>query len=136
MVASGLSVSAAGVEAYQKLKLKKDFTYIIYTISEDFSEIVVEKTSTSGDYDDFLADLPEDGARHAVYYLEFEKGGAGKQAKIISIAWSPDGAKIKQKMILASSNEELQRVLTGVGVEIQATDISEVSYEAVVDKAS
>ena len=54
---------------------------------------------------------------------------------VINLYWSltirsPDNAKIKQKMLFASSRDALKRSLTGVGVEIQGSDYSEVSREA------
>ena len=42
---------------------------------------------------------------------------------------APDTAKIKQKMLFASSKEALRRSLVGIATEIQATDVSEVSHE-------
>lgn len=42
---------------------------------------------------------------------------------------SPDSAKIKDKMVTASSREALRRSLQGIAIEIQGTDISEVAYE-------
>lgn len=43
---------------------------------------------------------------------------------------SPDDAKIKQKMLFASSKEALRRSLVGIAVEIQGTEFSEVAYES------
>jgi cofilin len=42
---------------------------------------------------------------------------------------SPDGAKIKDKMVAASSREAIRRSLVGIAIEIQGTDNSEVAYE-------
>lgn len=42
---------------------------------------------------------------------------------------APDNAKIKQKMLFASSKDALRKALVGIAVEIQGTDASEVSYE-------
>ena len=42
---------------------------------------------------------------------------------------SPDNAKIKDKMVTASSREPLRRSLDGIAAEIQGTDLSEVAYE-------
>jgi cofilin len=39
-------------------------------------------------------------------------------------------------MIYASSKESIKRAFNGIGVEIQGTDKSEVSYDAVLDKVS
>jgi hypothetical protein len=43
---------------------------------------------------------------------------------------SPDDAKIKNKMLFASSKDALRRALVGIAVEIQGTDSSEVAYES------
>ena len=42
---------------------------------------------------------------------------------------SPDGSKIKQKMVYASSKDALRRSLQGIAFEVQGTDLEEVSYE-------
>lgn len=77
-------------EAYQTLKLGKKTKYIIFKVSSDNTEIVVEKTSESTDYDEFLADLPEGECRWAVYDFEFEKEGAGKRNKLCFFSWYVD----------------------------------------------
>ena len=41
---------------------------------------------------------------------------------------SPDEAKIKTKMLYASSKDALRRALVGVASEIQGTDHSEIAY--------
>lgn len=74
------------MDEYQKLKLGKSIKYIIYKLSDDNTEIVVEKTSQSKDYDDFVSSLPEQECRYAVYDFEFEKED-GKRSKICFVAW-------------------------------------------------
>lgn len=85
--ASGVGVNPDCLQTFQALKLKKEHKYIIFNLNKDFSEIVVEKTSSDTDYDAFLADLPETECRWAIYDFEFEKEGAGKRNKIIFISW-------------------------------------------------
>ncbi len=41
---------------------------------------------------------------------------------------------MKQKMLYASSKDAIRKKLVGIGAEIQGTDLSEVSYEAVLEK--
>lgn len=50
---------------------------------------------------------------------------------LVAICWdrSPDDAKIKQKMVFASSRDALRRSLVGIATEIQGTDTSEVEHE-------
>jgi cofilin len=66
--------------------LRKKTKYIVFTLNKDNTEIVVEKTSNSSSYEEFIADLPEADCRWAVYDLEFEKG-EGKRNKICFYSW-------------------------------------------------
>ena len=75
------------MDVYKKLKHGKLHKYIIFNLSENLTEIVVEKPSSSTEYDDFVADLPEDQCRWAIYDFEFEKEGAGKRNKIVFVSW-------------------------------------------------
>ena len=83
--ASGVAAHDDCLPTYKDLKIRK-YKYIIFSLSKDNREIVVAKTSTDANYNEFLKDLPEDQCRWAVYDLEFEKDGA-KRSKICFIAW-------------------------------------------------
>ena len=48
----------------------------------------------------------------------------------MSHARTPDDAKIKQKMLFASSKDALRRSLVGIATEIQGTEFSEIAYES------
>lgn len=119
-----------------ELKLRKKYRYIIYKLNDDNTSIVIEKKVESADkYDNFLGELPEDDCRYAVYDFEFEKSpGEGIRNKICFVVWVPDTSKVRQKMLYASSKDAIRKKLAGVATEIQATDMSEVSHEAVLDK--
>ncbi|KAH7885254.1 actin depolymerizing factor [Phlebopus sp. FC_14] len=134
-MASGVPVSDDCLLKFQELRQQRKFKYIVFTLNPTNSEIIVEKTSSSNNYEDFTNDLPQAECKWAVYDLEFEKDGA-KRNKICFFSWSPDNAKIKQKMVFASSRDGLRRRLDGIHVEIQGTEPSEVEYEAVLAKAS
>ncbi|GJJ09921.1 hypothetical protein Clacol_004145 [Clathrus columnatus] len=127
-LASGISVNDECLKAFQELKKDRKHKYVIYTINDRKTEIIVSKTSSSDNYDEFVADLPEDDCRYAVYDFEYEVSGGGKRNKL-----SPDVSKIKSKMIYASSKDALRQAL-GVPTEVQATAFDEVSLEAVLDK--
>jgi len=134
-MSSGVTVDPKCLEEYQALKLKKKLKYIIYQLSKDKTQIEVEKTSDSQSYDDFVADLPATACRWAVYDFEFEQG-EGKRNKLCFFAWSPEEAKVKDKMLFASSKDSLRKSLVGIGAEVQGTDFSEVAYETVLEKCT
>ncbi|SCZ89922.1 BZ3500_MvSof-1268-A1-R1_Chr1-3g01664 [Microbotryum saponariae] len=133
---SGVAVNAQCVETFTTLKLGKKLKYIVFKLADDNKEITVEKSSDSASYDDFVADLPADSCRYAIYDFEYEKPGEGKRNKICFFAWSPDDAKVKNKMLYASSKDALRRALVGIASEIQGTDYSEIAYTEVLDKVS
>ena len=85
--ASGVSTHPSCLDFYQDLKLGKKYKYIIFNLNKENTEIIVEKSSDSTDYDDFVGDLPESECRYAVYDFEFEKEGAGKRKKIVFVSW-------------------------------------------------
>jgi cofilin len=47
---------------------------------------------------------------------------------------APDTSKVKQKMVYAASKDALRKKLVGIASEIQGTDMSEISYETVLEK--
>jgi len=138
-MSSGISANQDCLAAFQELKLGKKLKYVIYGVSSDNKEIVVLKRAERAPeltYDDFLADLPENDCRWAVYDFEFEKEDGGKRSKICFYSWSPDESKIKSKMVYAASKDALRRSLVGVANEIQGTSFDEISYDTVLDKVS
>ncbi|KZT56333.1 actin depolymerizing protein [Calocera cornea HHB12733] len=128
---SGIGVSDECVAKFEELRLGKVLKYIILEVAPNLQEIIVGKTSQDADYDKFLEDLPENECKWAIYDFAFEVDGGGKRNKIVLISWVPDDAKVKQKMIYASSKEALKRKLQSgaIAAEVQGTDYSEVAYE-------
>lgn len=82
-----MKVSQDCVEQFQSLKLGKKIKYIIYSLSDNNTEIIVSKTSESSDYDEFLAELPPTECRYAIYDFEYQKGDEGKRNKICFYTW-------------------------------------------------
>ena len=56
--ASGIQVNPEVVETFNTLKIKHTVSYAIFCLSDDLTEIIVQKTSDSGSYDEFLSELP------------------------------------------------------------------------------
>ncbi|AEO71550.1 uncharacterized protein THITE_2171639 [Thermothielavioides terrestris NRRL 8126] len=149
MSQSGASVNAECVSAYNELKSTRKYKYVIFKLSDDNKEIVVDSTSQEGDsYETFRTKLIEattksktgavgKGPRYAVYDVEYElASGEGTRNKITFIAWSPDDAGVMAKMVYASSKEALKRALPGIAVEVQANDPDDIEFESLVRTVS
>jgi len=95
-----VSVAPECISTFNELKLGKDTKWIIYKISDDWKEIVVEETSKDPDYSAFREKLlnakSKDkkgkegiGGRYAVFDVQ---SGEGTRNKITFISWCPDDA--------------------------------------------
>ncbi|KAL1884350.1 hypothetical protein VTK73DRAFT_44 [Phialemonium thermophilum] len=147
MSQSGASVATECVEAYNNLRLQKTYKYIIFKLSDNNKEIVVEETSNSNDWGEFREKLINSesksktgvigkGPRYAVYDVEYSVTGEGVRNKITFIAWSPDDANVQAKMVYASSKEALKRSLPGISTEIQANDPDDIEFDSVLKTVS
>ena len=135
-MSSGIAVSDDCISKFNELKLQHSFRYLLYKVSDDKTSLTLESTGPkTATYDDFLKVLPKQDCRFAVFDFEFTAEG-GQRSKICFIQWSPDVANVKSKMLYSASKDALKKKLVGIQTEIQATDESEISYQAVLDKAS
>ncbi|KAM0608525.1 hypothetical protein ACHAP1_002793 [Verticillium nonalfalfae] len=136
------------IEAYNDLKLNKKYKYIVFKLSDDNKQIVIEEASESKDWETFRERLINatsksktgavgKGPRYAVYDFQYSlASGEGERNKIAFIAWSPDDAGIMAKMIYASSKEALKRSLTGLATELQANDHDDIEYDSIIKTVS
>jgi len=148
MSQSGVQVAPECITKFNELKLGKTTKYIIFKLSDDNKEIVVEEASENKDWDEFREKLVNaksknkmgketKGPRYAVYDFEYElASGEGSRSKITFIAWSPDDAGIQSKMVYASSKDALKRSLNGLATEFQANDEDDIEYQSVLSRVS
>ncbi|PAN44651.2 hypothetical protein PAHAL_9G064900, partial [Panicum hallii] len=133
---SGMGVAPNIRETFVELQMKKAFRYVIFKIEEKQKQVVVEKTgATTESYDDFLASLPENDCRYALYDFDFVTGENVQKSKIFFIAWSPSTSRIRAKMLYSTSKDRIKHELDGFHYEIQATDPSEVDIEVLRERA-
>lgn len=134
--ASGVRMSDECKLKFMELKRRKTYRYIIFKIDAKVQEIVVEKTGSPDEsYDAFSSSLPEDDPRFGVFDLDFVTDENVSKSKIFFIAWSPDTARVKAKMLYASSKDRCRRELDGVHYEVQATDPTEMDLQVIKDRA-
>jgi len=148
MAQSGVSVAPECVQAFNDLKLGNKYKWIIFKISDDWKEIVVEETSKDADYSVFREKLLNAksknkrgeegmGGRYAVYDVDYEaEGGAGKRTKITFISWVPDDAPQYPRMMYSTSKEALKRALNGLAADIQANDADDIEHDSIVQRVS
>jgi len=82
----------------------------------------------SSTFEEFVAKIPENQCRYYIYdYLPRKNmDGTGGGPMLIGIGWIPDTAKIKEKMVYASTLESIKKSLDYPNVWIQANDKSDL----------
>ncbi|KAI7749773.1 hypothetical protein M8C21_012136 [Ambrosia artemisiifolia] len=128
--ASGMAVHDECKLKFMDLKAKRTHRFIIYKIEEKQKQVMVEKVGEPAQtYDEFTACLPDNECRYAVFDYDFLTPEGVQKSRIFFIAWSPDTARVRNKMIYASSKDRFKRELDGIQVELQATDASEMGLD-------
>ncbi|KAL8062666.1 hypothetical protein ABFX02_02G162500 [Erythranthe guttata] len=134
--ASGIAVSDECKLKFLELKAKRNHRYIVFKIDDTVQQVMVEKVGTQAEtYEDFASSLPDNDCRYAVFDYDFTTDENCRKSKIFFIAWSPDIAKVRTKMLYASSKDRFKRELDGIQVELQATDPSEMSWDTLKARA-
>jgi len=122
------------VTQFNDMKLKHTMKYIIYKMNDGMTEVQVHKVGgKEATYAEFLAELPEADCRYAVFDVAYvDPKTSNERNKLTFFAWCPDVAKVKPKMIYASSKDELKKRLVGIACEIQGSDQGDIEYDEVV----
>ncbi|KAJ5152142.1 cofilin [Penicillium capsulatum] len=143
-LASGVSVQDECITKFNELRLSKGkVKYVIYKISDNKKDVVVDKVGEDHDYEVFRTDLENakdsqgrPAPRYATYDVEYDLGGGeGKRSKIIFISWVPSETPTLWSMIYASTREVLKNALN-VSTSIHADDKSDIEWKAVLSEAS
>ncbi|KAJ8551394.1 hypothetical protein K7X08_000764 [Anisodus acutangulus] len=135
--ASGMAVHDYCKLKFLELKAKRTYRFIVYKIEEKQKQVIVEKLGEPAEsYEDFAACMPADECRYAVYDFDFVTAESCQKSRIFFIAWSPDTAKVRSKMIYASSKDRFKRELDGIQVELQATDPTEMDLDVFKSRTS
>ena len=77
---------------FQDMKLGKKSKYILYKLNKENTQIIIDKVSIGGDFEDFTEDLPPDQCRWGVFDLEYridvaEGEPITKRNKLIFVHW-------------------------------------------------
>ena len=132
-----VTVADRSLTAFNDLKLGRKYKFVIFTLNDEKTQIVVEQTSTEQEYDAFLEKLPENECRYAVYDFEYDIGGGEVKDPKLSFHLVPRHRSSQSKDGLRFLQGFFEkRALNGVAADVQGTDFSEVAYDAVHEKVS
>ena len=129
---SGVAVAEDCISVFNKVKLRSSgLQWAVFRVEETEGSVLTDATGAAGhgDYSAFISALPDNECRYAIYDYEYVNSEDCVFNKLVFIIWNPDGARLKNKMLYASTKDFFKSRLSGIAVEIQATDLDEVSEE-------
>ncbi|KAL9644444.1 hypothetical protein ABK040_016571 [Willaertia magna] len=134
---AGVPIHDDVVSEFNKMKLSKEYQWLKIGMNDKLDLInIVEKVPVSGkSYSEFVDSLPLDDCVYAVVDFHYDNEDGHRQ-KMIFVNWCPPKASIRKRMVYAASKQSVKDKLVGIGIEIQATDKSEVDEKAVVEKCN
>lgn len=135
-MSSGVKVDEMVLTLFKTLVKERKHRCAVFKINEDYTKIVVERTlppSEKGadaqeEWKSLADSLPDNDCRYVAYDFSYEHQGAQK-TRVVLVLWSPEMAKVRSKMVYASSQEGLVKNLLGVQRALQCTDTDEISYK-------
>ena len=138
-MSSGIAVDDQCKIILDEIKTKKLYRYSVFYIKQEKSISVEVKGGQDNSYEEFLQDLQREGegcCRYGLFDFEYEHQFQGavkttKKQKLLLMLWCPDSAKIKNKMLYASSFAALKKSLVGVSKCLQVSDYSEAAASEV-----
>lgn len=137
-MASGVSVQADCVTIFNDIKLGHKYRYIVYSLTDDLTQIRVLKTALpAASYDNFVEELKEAEdlrqCRYGIFDAQYQLSDGQHRSKLVFFLWSPENATVKQKMLYTSSKDALKKSLRGIGKEVQACDYGDLAWTSVME---
>ncbi|KAF5828553.1 hypothetical protein DUNSADRAFT_17451, partial [Dunaliella salina] len=133
---SGIGLSDQCVNIYNHIKTRKAYGWVTYKIDDAGNEVVVDQLGACGSsFDQFVAALPENECRYAIYDFAYNNADTNKtQNKLVFLHWAPSGSTVKSKMMYASTKDLIKGFMDGVSTELQADTYDELSENEMCEK--
>lgn len=147
---SGVTVDDKCVQMWELLKQRK-IKACNFKLTKDMKKIVIEEDSliernprdkpNPAWFEKWSTTLPENECRYSIYDIEIgiDLGAGmniGSRNKLVFIVWAPQSAKIKDKMVTASSKDALKKKFDGIQIEWQLNGSDEYEAGALIESLS
>jgi len=140
---SGVALGKDVKDEYLKMKQKSTFKYMMFRLSDDKTEIIIDydmclkKEDNDDDdrtcWDQMVTKLVPEEPRYIVFDIHAVTKDSRVIDKLLFISWCDDSCPIKERMIHASSEDTIKKNLEGLhGTPLQAHDKDDLEYEDVL----
>jgi len=142
---SGIDISEELLGLFEEVKLRHKHKFIIFSLKQtgkvgtkitfdwsiDTKADPVADAENKAAFEAMLKELPSDDARFVVFDFADTKADGRQIKKLVLIKWCPDSVSFRVKPVVGATYQTLKEKLTGLGKDIQASDASDLAYEAI-----
>ncbi|XP_054937885.1 cofilin-1-like [Physeter macrocephalus] len=134
---SSVAISEGVIKMFNDMKMcklstpeevKKDKKVVLFSLSEDKKNIILEECKEVGDVGQTVDDpyatlvkmLPDKGCHYVLYEAIYETKESKKE-DLVFIFWTPECVPLKSKMIYGSSKDAIKKKLTEIKMNYKQT---------------
>ncbi len=131
---AGLTISDKNIELFNKVKIEKYYSYILFGLNPDSSTLEFRGSGDrSYNFDSIASELPNADVAFVICDLEYEtsENPPRKISTLILISWCPTLAPVRRKFALTSGENQLKMSFTGIQKGFKLTEYEEVSFDAI-----
>jgi hypothetical protein len=131
---AGLTISDENIKLFNKVKLEKYYSYVLFGLSPDNSTLEFQGSGDrSYNFDSIASELPKADVAFVIYDLEYEtaENPPRRISSLILISWCPVSTPMRRKFALASGENQLKMSFTGIQKDFKLTEYEEVSFAAI-----
>lgn len=131
---SGIAVTPDAVNLYYHMRSKSAYKWALWKLDAKGTSVVISDVGEPGStFQDFLAALPENDCRYGVFDYQFTANDGNIMNKLVFFNWAPETAKVKARMMYASTKDFFKSHMDGISAEFQSSCLDEISEDVVSD---
>ncbi|GMH33768.1 hypothetical protein BSKO_01602 [Bryopsis sp. KO-2023] len=129
---AGIAVDENAIAEFNLMRVKSKYLWMLFKIDDSGRTVVLcDSGDKSSNYQDFVGRFPQNECRYGVFDYPYETSEGRKLQKLVFFNWAPDTAPVKDKMMASSTKDFVKTQMSGVQVEVQATDHDELHDDEV-----
>lgn len=132
-----IKINSEVQKAYNELA-HGEHKYIIFSLNNDLTEIVLKKAaSPDASHDEFLDDIEAEGICYAIYKCVFPSKSYGFDiTKDVFITYVSPRADRRKKMVIAGAAISTKSAFNGVSISMQGANDEQLSLKNIQEKCA
>ena len=131
---TSLTITAENMALFDKIKLEKYYSYILFGLSIDNSALEFRGSGERNyNFNSLASELPKDKPMFVIYDFIYEtnENPPRRTSKLLFIFWSPTTAPMRQKFAFTNAQYEVKNAFKGIQKDFQLSDYPAIDYDQI-----